>query len=388
MSSGPEMDQDLARRLFAEGGFFVCLGVPAGTELGIDMKVWTTREDFRGVKMIPPGVHYVSWSATNKHGDVAPRVGFVHTFKKSELVVRRWDPDAEDFSQNEVPDEEKKRLRSDLLNLDKFLMPYPFDTWKRWKQLSDKITEAVAERLVPASGRIRSALDLVPAGGSSGDSRRRSSSGRSRAEDREEALLPDMRPAPGTGLRFAEFPELRYPEGSTPAEVTRHSLDSSYVLEALLAQCRSDADFLGEMQFAFVAFLVGNSLDAFEHWRQLAGLLCSCEEAIARHRELYHDALTVLGHQLDEVPEDFLVDIVANSNFIYVSVCDLLRTVRSSDAVDSRLRNKAARFSEGLTARFGWDFSHVEDEDSDEAPVVVDDSGLCPGDEHSSSGLP
>ena len=38
------------------------------------------------------------FSAVNKEGDLAPRVGFVHNFKMSEMVVRRWDSVSEDIS--------------------------------------------------------------------------------------------------------------------------------------------------------------------------------------------------------------------------------------------------------------------------------------------------
>jgi hypothetical protein len=34
----------------------------------------------------------------DSEGDVAPRVGFVHNFKKSECVVKKWDSATEDIS--------------------------------------------------------------------------------------------------------------------------------------------------------------------------------------------------------------------------------------------------------------------------------------------------
>uniref|UniRef100_A0A3P9D0N2 Protein AAR2 homolog n=1 Tax=Maylandia zebra TaxID=106582 RepID=A0A3P9D0N2_9CICH len=39
----------------SEGATLVLLGVPQGTELGIDCKSWQVGPRFRGVKMIPPG---------------------------------------------------------------------------------------------------------------------------------------------------------------------------------------------------------------------------------------------------------------------------------------------------------------------------------------------
>lgn len=45
-----------------------------------------------------------------------------------------------------------------------------------------------------------------------------------------------MQPKEGTSLRLSKIPEKKYPEGSTPSEITRHSMDLSYVLEVLLSQ--------------------------------------------------------------------------------------------------------------------------------------------------------
>jgi A1 cistron-splicing factor AAR2 len=59
MSGSLEIDQDLARRLLLEGATLVFQNVPRGTEFGIDMKSWNTGENFKGVKMIPPGLHYI-----------------------------------------------------------------------------------------------------------------------------------------------------------------------------------------------------------------------------------------------------------------------------------------------------------------------------------------
>lgn len=54
-----EMPPDVALRLFREGATFVFLNVPVGTEIGIDLQSWNVGEKFRGIKMIPPGLHFL-----------------------------------------------------------------------------------------------------------------------------------------------------------------------------------------------------------------------------------------------------------------------------------------------------------------------------------------
>jgi A1 cistron-splicing factor AAR2 len=36
-----------------------------------------------------------------------------------------------------------------------------------------------------------------------------------------------------------------------------------------------------------VSFLIGQVFDAFEQWKALVTLLCSCDEALAAHSELF-----------------------------------------------------------------------------------------------------
>ncbi len=74
--------------------------------------------------------------------------------------------------------------------------------------------------------------------------------------------------------------------------------------------------FAGELQFAFVCFLVGSVYEAFEHWKSLLALLCRSEEAMKERKDLYLGLIAVLYHQLGEIPPDFFVDIVSQNNFL------------------------------------------------------------------------
>lgn len=53
------------------------------------------------------------------------------------------------------------------------------------------------------------------------------------------------------------------------------------------------AELLGELQLAFVCFLVCQVYDAFEHWKQLVHLLCSCDAALGQHQQFYLDFLSM-----------------------------------------------------------------------------------------------
>lgn len=87
---------------------------------------------------------------------------------------------------------------------------------------------------------------------------------------------------------------------------------------------------------------------------------------------MYSEFITCLEDQLEEIPEDFLVDIVANNNVIYRSLRDLFSNIELlKNETDGRLFCKCEKFKEKLTTKFGWDFANLNEEEDDEAPVVV-----------------
>ncbi|XP_012543004.1 protein AAR2 homolog [Monomorium pharaonis] len=371
-----EMDQNVAQALLTQGATLVLLDVPASTDIGIDIKSWTVGHNFKGIKMIPSGIHFVHYCAVNEFGELAPRVGFFHDFQKSEFLVKRWDSKAEDISSESVPEETVQRLRDNIRELDRYLGPYPYEMLKSWTKLTSGITTSLVTRCSPLCGYMRSALELEhcsdasrPRGKESNSKQRRS--GRLTIEEKEEQLLPNLKPKPGTELRLTEIPDKHYPDDATPSEITQHSLDTSYVLDTTLKKLREPVEIIGEMQLTFVCFLAGQSLDAFEQWKKLVSLICGADNAIPQYRSIYMEFLQALEVELLYVPEDVLCDIVANNNFVYRNLCKLFGNIQSNSEVDGRLKSYVKRLQDRLTAKFLWDFSNLLEEADDEAPVIV-----------------
>lgn len=236
-----EMDPDVARRLFEEGAFLVLLGVPKGTELGIDCKSWQVGPRFKGVKMIPPGLHFLHYCSANppSHGgELGPKTGLFLSLKPREILLANWDPKIEDLdfsaSQNE---EEVQRIRSNLKDLDPFLGPYPYEGMRKWVSLTDHLKYELANNLQPLSGRVCAFSEVIP------ELQLRHTKDRAEQPRNDQACqsmkegldrLPKMKEREGTELRFSAIPERKYPPGATPAEITRCSMDFSYALETVL----------------------------------------------------------------------------------------------------------------------------------------------------------
>jgi len=366
------MDPQVARRLLVEGATLVLLDVPAGTEIGIDMNSWNIGQKFKGVKMIPPGLHFVYYSSVNvKERTTAPRTGFFHNFGRGELVARRWSPQEEDIVDTVSP-EDVLRMKADLLNLDQYLGSYPYVSWRKWISLSNRISDATLQRLEPFNRKISSVTDLIPEDKKS-----------TAASTSEDPRLPNMCARPGTEVRYTAMQKHNYPQGSSAQDITKYSLDGSYQLNSFIGQLdklygdqvsssmsdrNHSQEVLAEMQFSFLCFIVGMNYDSFEHWKRLVNMLCSCDSAIATYPDLFSDFLSDLYFQMAEVPKDFFVDIVSSDNFLCEGLHTLFTTMKNSPDVPTKLKEKTIKFETNVTKKFGWDFESAPD---DEAPVVV-----------------
>ncbi|XP_023654760.1 protein AAR2 homolog [Paramormyrops kingsleyae] len=369
-----DMDPELARRLFEEGASLVLLGVPEGTELGIDYKSWQVGPRFRGVKMIPPGLHFLHYSSVWKDREIGPRMGLFLSLKPRQVLLAHWDAKEEDLKFSD-DDDEVGRVAAGLRDLDPFLGPYPYEIMRKWVSLTDRLTFEVASGLQPLSGRVCSFSDVVP------ELRLPLTKDReehnlprndTECQSMQEGLdrLPRMKQQAGTELRFSHIPKQTYPPGATPAQITQFSMDHSYALERLLEANYKENPLhvLGELQFAFVCFIIGNAYEAFEHWKRLLELLCRSEAAVRARSALYLGLIAVLYRQLAEIPPDFFVDIVSQQNFLTNTLQHFFQFT-SGPEVDAVLRKRAEGFKAHLTKKFRWDFD-VDLEDC--APVVVE----------------
>lgn len=156
-------------------------------------------------------------------------------------------------------------------------------SYKKWISLTEHITPVLLEHLCPLNGKIYSATPFhsepsttesrraaaaaaaaeaaVDLSLSSGSKSRRVARCRGENED-DDPRLPHMSPIPGSVIRFTSIPVWNVaPDGSSPAEISRLGMDHSNVIKTLKQSYPSeltiDQAILGEVQFAFVCFLIG-----------------------------------------------------------------------------------------------------------------------------------
>uniref|UniRef100_A0A0V0J765 Protein AAR2 homolog n=1 Tax=Schistocephalus solidus TaxID=70667 RepID=A0A0V0J765_SCHSO len=234
-----------------------------------------------------------------------------------------------EFQDEPEADIDREILLSRPTEISMFLAKYPKERLADWISLSSHLTASIADRLQPTGRYIYSCAQFQSEKSNSQDrasvpiperllrGRVDSIAPESLAEC--EAQLPALKTMPETDLRLTVLPaHPLYPAGASPTEISLHNMDQTYTLNALLGQIETsivasqppmdsqcshglspaEAFLLGEIQFSFVVFLLGEALEGWYHWRGILTLLASCEKAISEHPHLYKALITCLYREL------------------------------------------------------------------------------------------
>ena len=248
-----------------------------------------------------------------------------------------------------------------------------FSRYKHWVSLSNHLTEKTLEDLHPDCGYVYACAQFQSESSTSESRQDHQSSMMDTGPESTDDLnhkLPNLKTVTGTNIKYSVVPKQRYPPNASPADITKYSMDSSYALNIILSE-RYLTDMhllLGEVQFSFLCFLLGQNYESFEQWKKLVHLICTSGEAVAANPDAYIEFISLLHFQIKEIPSDFFVDIVTSNNFLVATLHELFQNLES-DGVSEKLAKRGRSFQKHLTNKFNWDFMSEPDEF---APVVVD----------------
>ena len=338
----------------ARGGAFLFLDVPPGTAFVIDGQAFIAGPHFKGIKMVPPGPHLVSYAA-REAGTGAP--GLVTSFwawvdvvcgsnassaspTPQSIVIRRWDPATELLAPVGDEDEAARlSLGVACFDFDAGLAPYALRSWAGWRALAGHIDRATIARSTPPGipgGNVSVVAEADPGGvgglsggvvgGGGGPAAAAASprpptaaeaalesaleAGRDRSgRVEQEAGSPPPATLVGVGVgvpRYTPLPRLVVAgEGTTAAALTAANLDKSGALAAIIAAPPFNGDagagLLAELQHAFLSFWAGQCLAAFGAWKAALHLALGCVAAPRRPATapFFASLLTALAAQLE-----------------------------------------------------------------------------------------
>ncbi|ONI17425.1 hypothetical protein PRUPE_3G158200 [Prunus persica] len=380
------MDAEMAMELVKHGLTLLFLDVPQHTLIGIDTQMFSVGPDFKGIKMIPPGPHFVYYSSSTRDGkEFSPIIGFFVDAGPSEVIVRKWDQQEERLVK--VPEEEEERycqaVRS--LEFDRHLGPYNLSQYGDWKQLSNYITKSIIQRIEPIGGEITVASESTMHVNTP-------STMMEKALDEQLNASRCSTPSDKSqtrGCYYTSIPRVTKRKGIHGQQLTSLNLDK--LVESVLLEDYGGSEdlLLAELQFAYIAFLMGQSLEAFLQWKSLVSLLFGCTEAPFHTRSrLFAKFIRVIYYQLKQGLQKDCTDTNSGStllddswfsadSFLHRLFKDFFLLVQDASVVDGDLLSWTRKLKELLENNLGWEFqqnSAVDGmyfEDDDEfAPVV------------------
>jgi A1 cistron-splicing factor AAR2 len=337
------------------GAAILLLDLPAAALGGVDLLSFTTTARFKGIRDIPPGLHFVFTSSTSslsiRHGvwfrvkDQSP--------SSVQLVVKKWDAQKEELQA--VTDEaENLRWRANLGGIwRENLTPYRQNTTAEepktdsldWPRLTEHISDDTIARITDAMEDNWSLTSASTA-------------------DRDQDNIPGLSDStPYQQERSLNFlpVELKktWRPGATGRERTDGARDHSWALgELIQTHCAGDdMKLLGELQFCFLMILTLNNYSCMEQWKRLLTLLFTSTRAVDERPNLYIRALACLKLQLQ------------HSQDVEGGLFDL------SDDGAGQLKHILRRFKKSLVDLEGKSKSEVVDELDELESYLQDEYG-------------
>jgi len=163
-------------------------------------------------------------------------------------------------------------------------------------------------------------------------------------------------------IYFTEIPKYKVKKETKGAEMTKYNFDKSLILKELIEK-EWEGDYkngLGELQFAFVGFMLGESMLCFEHWKKLITLYCSSEDLCKSETEFYLDFIKVFYGQLKQLPDDFFNDALTSGSFIKVALQNLNEFLMDPD-INPKLKQRAEKFFKLIKKQFKFEASREVD---------------------------
>ncbi|KAK9266016.1 hypothetical protein L1049_010753 [Liquidambar formosana] len=383
------MDSETALEFVKHGATLLLLDVPLYTLIGIDTQMFSVGPVFKGIKMVPPGPHFVYYSSSSRDGkEFSPMIGFFIDTCPSEVMIRKWDQQEERLVKLSEEEEERYRQAVKSLEFDKQLGPYTLSQYGDWKRLSNYITKSTIERIEPIGGEITVTCESGMVGNETAMEKALSEQLRS-SKFSTSVEKSEMR-----GCYYTSIPRFIKRKGICGQELTSLNLDKSQLLESILIKDYGGAEdlLLGELQFSFIAFMMGQSLEAFLQWKSLVSLLFGCTEAPFHTRtQLFTKFIKVIYYQLKYGFQKDSTDMIgaekgasallddlwfSSDSFLHHLCKDFFSLVQDASFVDGDLLSWTRKFKELLENSLGWDFQQnsavdgIRFEEGDEVSIL------------------
>jgi A1 cistron-splicing factor AAR2 len=302
-----------------------------GLEFGIDCMCYETGPNFKGVSVVPPGLHLIYFGLNGGIG--GGRHGMFIKLRRNEVCVKQWDAVNEELSSAEGPSAEglnAVRLQLQQGHLNGNLGPYPLNTYALWKNLTNFISSACLNRTGCSIGTLIRATN---------DEEFVTNAGHSESGQRVPAGTQRCIPcytnifAYENELNIASMNDDENIRKHFGAVVTARNIDKSTLLQRILVSEMSGSgeqqwtELLAEVQMSFLLFICLFSYSSLKQWQQLINLICNSHAYLLAKQSFAVAFIRTLYQQLSFAPTDFFAVELSKDNFLGPALTALFDTL-------------------------------------------------------------
>ena len=278
-------------------GTLLLLNSPKKMQFGIDLSQWVIGEKFMGIKLIPIGIHYISFSLSDENN--AFKQGFFIEIEegknKSKNIIREWSNKYETFIKLNDEMDKNYSIGLDNLDFDQFLGNYPYEQIQNWNDLTSFLNKDIINKLQKNID-----MTLCPA----------------IKEDNEKEKDNEINN--NTNIQIMSYENIEFTEFYLNQPEYINSLDKSSLLENILLKYKLPEEFLGEFQYTFILFLIGEVYEALKQWKDIFILISSSEILLNKKNfsKFFCDFTEIIYNQLRLFPDDLMHDVILENNFL------------------------------------------------------------------------
>lgn len=330
-------------------GMYILLDPPNHLEFGIDCMNFELGPHFKGISLIPPGLHFIY----HANGVSGGRQGyFINMKSKDELIIHRWDSYQEEIvPSNSLSTESIDQLTVDITNgaLNSNLGPYPIHQHHVWKNISCFISNHVLERsgcklhsiIVPGNDDdIDMNIDMIKLKNAVEKNDKKMKTSNVKQVDQSSTIYPPVHCNATVSPLFVnihgiEMTMVEHIQSTNPQSgraITEFMMDKSSLLQHLLQHHYHNSHhyLLGEMQLSFLLFIFLYSYPALKQWKAMVYLISSSEQYLHEHQDFTSTFMKTLYSQLNFTPTEFFENELSTNNFLRPIFTSLLSSLSSS----------------------------------------------------------
>ena len=378
-----EKDYNLSYKNRMNLGTLLLLNSPKKMQFGIDLSQWVIGEKFMGIKLIPIGIHYISFSLSEENN--AFKQGFFIEIEsgknKTRNIIREWSPKYQAFIRLSEETTKNYSIGLDNLDFDQHLGNYPYEQISNWKDLTSFLNIEIINRL-QKNINVTMCPELLE--------------DKKIVENNEENVIKNNENE-GNNTTENEFnlynqlitySDIEFTEFYLNQPEYINSLDKSKLLEKILINFKKPEEFLGEFQYSFILFLIGEVYESLKQWKDIFILISSSEGLIQNYEKFFCNFIEVIYNQLRLFPDDLMHDVILDNNFLKRYLTNFLLFDQKDKKNFSKRQKLLKSFVE---EKFGYkilteeeriidNYLHgiksydYKDEINDDLPVVVDEN--------------